>query len=459
LRETIIKIKHQYYQILISFASLLIATNTCLAQDQQLQFLDESDSILIQIEEQFKGRLKLLKSEQIDKDEASLYEEIYENRLTQIRQALSSEFFFYDSLIYACINSIIQEISQYNDFIDQHNYTFLLKTSPKANAYSIGGGTIIINLGLLRKIRNQGELAFILSHEIAHDYNLDVDNTVYRNLKRLNSDEFKKTINKIDREKFNKKKKFDVFVENHYINEMKFSRSQETKADSLALRMLLAASYQPKVAINALQLLDFIDQYKFPDIDYENSFSFGEFNFKQRWISNETSMFALKSTEVSNNDSLKSHPDISQRVINLTSIANSLGDKTQNLHKKEQTNLLTNTNLDLAFIDSWINRNDYGCALFFSLKQLQVEQENTLLLSRIGELLDKVYEAQKSHELHKFVATPSNNQEASYTEFLTFLNRIRLSEFKKLIHKFHYRYAELMFNNQRFLARISKYEQ
>jgi len=43
-----------------------------------------------------------------------------------------------------------------------------VETSPDVNAYALPGGTILITTGLLDSIRDEGELAFVIGHELGH---------------------------------------------------------------------------------------------------------------------------------------------------------------------------------------------------------------------------------------------------------------------------------------------------
>lgn len=428
----------------------------CTAQGQDLQYLNSSDSVLKQIKGQHEKRLSIYKEGGGD---FSIYEKIYEIRTKNIEKAFQDSSFVYDSLIYDCIHNCLQKISKSNEAIKDQHYTILVHKSPIANAYSIGGGTIILNLGILRKIKNQGELAFIIAHEIGHDYRKDVDISSYRNLERLDSKEFENVIDRIDKEKYNRKEQLETFLKTLYLSEMKFSRQQEIAADSLALNLILNADYDHRYSFNTLSLLDSIDLYKFSSINYPNTLGFEDYPFKEKWISNKSDVFTMSSSpNDEDTDAFKSHPDIADRISSLKFIINDQVDSTIGyLDQPKHRVLKSGIDLDLAFIDGWESQNDYGKALFFSLKQLQEQPKNEYLLKRISHLLDKIYEAQKSHELSKFVESPGPHQEASYKEFLTFLSRIRLSELELLIFHFHKKYSNLLKEDEDFLSRLNKY--
>jgi len=428
-----------------------------LVQGQDLQYLHFSDSIIGQINSQHNVRLNNYKLQDGD---ISIYKKIFELRKENLEKAFNDSSFVYDRLIYDCIDNCLQKISKSNEAIEEKNYTILVNNSPIANAYSIGGGTIILNLGMLRKINRQGELAFIIAHEIGHDYKQDVDISTYRNLERLDSKEFEAAIDRIDKEKYNRRAQLETFFKTLYLTEMKFSRQQEITADSLALNFILNAAFDHKYAYSTLNILDSIDLYKFPAIDYTNTLGFEDYPFKEKWILDKSNLFAM-AAEPTEEDTkaLKSHPDIAKRIARLKLIVKEKADTTNELFgQRELLAIKSGIDLDLAFIDSWEAQNNYGKALFFSLKQLQVQPSNKHLLRRISELFDKIYEAQESHQLNKFVEAPGPHQEASYKEFLTFLSRIRLSELEMLIYHFHLRNSTFLKQDKDFLGRLNKYK-
>lgn len=48
------------------------------------------------------------------------------------------------------------------------SYTFKVVDTEVINAYAVPGGFIYINLGLIRAVQTESELAFVIGHEIGH---------------------------------------------------------------------------------------------------------------------------------------------------------------------------------------------------------------------------------------------------------------------------------------------------
>ena len=65
------------------------------------------------------------------------------------------------------VNSVGMLIVESSAFY-QDPYTFFILDDESINAYSCPGGIVFVTLGMLKKINSEDELAFVLSHEIAH---------------------------------------------------------------------------------------------------------------------------------------------------------------------------------------------------------------------------------------------------------------------------------------------------
>jgi|GEM_PF-6690184 len=120
---------------------------------------------------------------------------------------------------------------------------------PVENAFSVGGGQIVVNLGLLEDgpggARNEHELAFIMAHELAHEFHQD----------RAGMQQAVDGINgKID--EFNGKHEpadhitpVSPVVTDIYEIKDEISRTYEAEADATALRMMSRAGFDPEQAV------------------------------------------------------------------------------------------------------------------------------------------------------------------------------------------------------------------
>lgn len=75
--------------------------------------------------------------------------------------------FYTDPIVTTYINDLGQTLvrrSKRNNI----RYTFTIVDSKDINAYAVPGGFIYVNLGLIRAVHTESELAFVLAHEIGH---------------------------------------------------------------------------------------------------------------------------------------------------------------------------------------------------------------------------------------------------------------------------------------------------
>ena len=83
------------------------------------------------------------------------------------RLFISTHTILFDESINKRITEIGNRVAKVSDKPDT-KYTFRIINDSNINAYSVSGGYIYINTGLLDVLESEDELASIISHEIAH---------------------------------------------------------------------------------------------------------------------------------------------------------------------------------------------------------------------------------------------------------------------------------------------------
>ncbi len=72
------------------------------------------------------------------------------------------------------LNSVALRLSSASDRFRRNSletrFSIVVLTSNHPLAFSVGGGLIALSRGLLQSLATEGELAFVLAHEIAHEY-------------------------------------------------------------------------------------------------------------------------------------------------------------------------------------------------------------------------------------------------------------------------------------------------
>lgn len=392
-------------------------------------------------------------------------EEVYEWRLQYLERLFATNAIVYDSGLYAYIQHIFEQIKESNPDLVPLKLRFYVSNSPIPNAFSLGNGTFIINLALLRRLDNEAQLAFVLCHELGHYYLEHSNQQAVEAYHLKQSKAYQKEVKSILRQRYGKYESVKDFLKKGLYHQMTYSRQQEQEADSIGLCFLLKTPYNPHQSIAALNQFDRMDSYKYKEkIAYKEKLSFEGFPFKTRWLEQETTLFG---GQVIDNgdlhaDSVKSHPDIDKRVALLAQELHAAGARPLNNFVQDSlyyTKL--EKQLDYAFINSWVFYQDYARALFFTLKQLESDSGNMTLLVTASSLFKLIYESILHHEPSKYIEHPDPANEEEFNTFLVFLDNIRLVELGKMGYFFHAAYSghltedETFANNYNFFYNIT----
>lgn len=109
------------------------------------------------------------------------------------------------------------------------SYSVHLIPSAQPNAFALPGGHIVVYSALLEELDSENELAFILAHELGHFANRDHLRGLGRRLVMMTMGALLFGVDN---------RLTEIVMGSLLVVEMKFSRSQETKADLFALDLL-----------------------------------------------------------------------------------------------------------------------------------------------------------------------------------------------------------------------------
>ncbi len=91
---------------------------------------------------------------------------------------------------------------------------------------------------------------------------------------------------------------------------------------------------------------------------------------------------------------------------------------------------------DFEMVNYAFQSGNVSRSLYYSMQMLPFYPGNTYLIANIGRCFNKLYEAQKQHELGKIAELPSPYQEKKYNDFLQFLQRLRLGDIAAINYHF-----------------------
>jgi hypothetical protein len=381
------------------------------------------------------------------------FKAFYEARGKKIIDELDHGVYLYDPAIYKYVDQIFRHIKDRNPILKDLKTRFFITCQPWPNASSLGEGTFLINIGLFSKIENEAQLAFILGHEMAHYYLKHADKSLMQHFTTINSKEFKDKVKSIEKAEFRANEQGKRLIREYVYDNRKHSRDHEFSADSMGLELIKNTDYADQGSVSCMQLLDTIDYYKYNyKIAYEKFLGSDEFPFRERWLEKEDGMFGGKVTqqEFFHRDSVKTHPDCSNRVELLKKQINSEKTKNYFIQEKPQLELLKRY-ADYEFIEGWQFFEDYGRCLFYTLQQLQAQPNDTFLLIKTGTQLRLIHESQINHNLSLHVQKPGPSYEEDYGQMLELIDNLRISELSGIGYSFHKTRLSAFSKNEEFL--------
>src|SRR5688572_1739342 len=197
----------------------------------------------------------------------------------------SAKLLMYDDSITTYLNGIKDEILSANDAFKDHECRIYTFRSLEPNAFSLGEGIILFNLGLLEVLETKEHFASIIAHEMSHDILNHVFLSNERFYRELYDTQFRKTLRRAARTSMGRntavKRRTDGFLEQHF----GYRRSEEIMADSLGFILFTNAGFKGIEFIHALEKLDQVDETLLEDtLQLENIFQFSNYSFNPDWL-------------------------------------------------------------------------------------------------------------------------------------------------------------------------------
>lgn len=312
----------------------------------------------------------------------------------------------------------------------------ILTRNPEPNARALGSGTVLLNLGLLPRLENESQLAFILCHELAHVASRHMENGLQERLMALHSKEMKREFRRIVNAEYNISSQIKALALGFSLNTNYHHRRYEKQADSLGYVLLARTSYDASQAYRALQLLDTIDE---PEAGgalklstYFNCSGFPK-TFAETAVKPQ-SIFTVKAAEktlLETSDTLKSHPDCAKRMRFMRTLAQ---DRIAEGPQPPSTPAFARIRhiSRMEIIQSWFDYDCYDHALFEALLLLPQQPQNSYLHSVVVLSLYKLRQHLQDHTYSEVVSNISPHNPAPFNTLLSTLHSLRFEEYTGL---------------------------
>jgi Zn-dependent protease with chaperone function len=418
--------------VLIRIAAILyFCIPVCLSAQQTVFSPAPQDSLklaglFIRYEQQYKSEIHSLPSP-YKKD----MEEVYKLRWNNIREKFDDKEIYTDTVAQNYLNRLIAEIRKGNPDLPE-GFTCYFSRTPVPNAEYIGEGIILFNMGLFTRLDNEGEVVFILCHEISHYLLLHSEHRMQQYVATLNSKETQEALRNIKKSEYQKGQQFESLSKGLTFDSRRHSRDHESQADSMAVELMRHTVYKVSNAMSALALLDTIDNDPLNmSVCLSNVFNSPEYPFKKRWISYDQGLLGghavLKKEATA--DSLKTHPDCQKRIALLSAFTKSWSQPSARNFLVDSVQFLSLQNrFRYETIEYCYQSKNYTRSLFLTLELLTTHPDDAWLVTEVGMVFNGMCNAQKKHALSKVTDLPAPYFPANYNMVLQFIQNLYLDE-------------------------------
>lgn len=443
----------------VCFCSINIVNAQSFLDYQPLSYAPKDSVELIKtIEAKYKKQLSLA-----PKAYRNDLEKIYKTRNQSLQSSLKERNYIFDGPLNQYLDGVLAEVSRANPQVSNQEIRLLLSRSAEPNASCLGNGFLTLNVGLTRRFESESQLAFVVCHELAHHYLNHVDQATQQYLEKLSAKSTQQEIRKISDSDSRTVEKATELLKTLMYDHSRHSRFHEAVADSLALIYLKKTNYDEAEAIRVLALLDTVDKEKYTyPLNIKQTFDSPNYPFKDAWLQFATLMKVDGSDDAYswNKDSLKTHPDCSERI---RLLKRQLGDasgtnKKKFLQAQSQFDELVLSS-DFEVVEGQFHAKRYARCLQQSMLLLQKYPSSPYLRATIGKCFYRIYEAQKNHELGKYVPMSSPEDTKEYRQLLEFIHNLGLRDVSAIGYYFLKKDEVAYDTNEDFvyaLAQLSK---
>jgi len=354
---------------------------------------------------------------------------IYRDRFNSIKMMFDTRELLTLPEATGYLQALANEIIRANPALQPLSINFFFSKTAIPNAASVGEGVIIFNTGLFTKLDNESQAVFVLCHELAHLYLNHNNKSIDKYVATLYSKETQGQLKNIKNSTYNKRAQLEGLLKGLTFDNKRHSRYHESEADSLGLQFMKNTGFDVGEALTCLALLDSVDNDNtdMPRL-LGDKFNSAEYPFKKRWIAKAESSFgvAVASAEDKKEaDSLKTHPDCAIRIAALKNEVEKLanGNRKKDLINRAEF-LHLQTILPGYTVAYYYETRQYSQALFYALEMLDKDSGNAYAIAVIGQTLNRVYEAEKTHMLAKLIDHPSPYYSAAYNTVLRLIENL-----------------------------------
>jgi Zn-dependent protease with chaperone function len=354
----------------------------------------------------------------------------FKDRFEDEKSLLSNGQLLFNSPVQKLLDEMLAEVIQKNGL--GLNCRIFLTDETVPNAYATGDGNLFVTVGLIERLHSKEELYFVICHELSHEIRNHVNKSIYHSAGWLFDKQLEKELKTISKDKVKTYSKMENVIYSRVANARKFGRSHEYEADSLGFNFYRTFNFSSEHVTNLLSTLDGIDQEL-----HDNSISLqaicakAKVTVKPSWIMQKTTS-SLGFTEYEKfvlPDSLKTHPNIPDRISKIAEGKSDLADVNSIIITDEFNDVREMCLKESIF--SWFTTGNLGRAFFRSAQYVHYDT-SSYSNSMISITLSHMAIALRARELGYRLSQENIEYDPNYNECLHFLNQLSSAEMAEL---------------------------
>ncbi len=353
----------------------------------------------------------------------------YTNRVRRLTYMAEEGHFYYEEKLKKQIEELGAKLIAANDIKNKNRINWVIHRTGNPNAACFGEGTLMLNLGLLSKMENLNQIAFIMAHELAHHHMNHVNKKMKKAVDFMNSDELKKKVKSASKDEAEAREELLNLLDENSLNQSKHSRANEIETDKIGYAFYIQAGFPAEQATEAMKILKHIDHGKYPTPNLAKIFFSPEIEWNPKWTITKLSGLSLIKPSEAEIEKYRTHPDTDLRIEQLLALGSKESEENTDAEWCKQT-----VGFDLEILKHSYEITDKFNALILSFQLYELNENNVFVKSLLGNVLCDIIVAKKNHKASSFIPNPNTKMKDHVFEVATFLDNIPFSKLSKLVN-------------------------
>ncbi len=393
-----------------------------------------------------------------DRQVAADLRQEFQNRAESVENLFERGLVIRHDAIEAMLNDQLERFSALADdeLKDEAELKIFLSRFTSPNAFSTGTGFMFFNIGLIDLLENEAQVAFVTSHEIAHELLKHSNLRVINRVMMEHDPAFRRSMRQAMRQRYGRNAALMELMMQQTFSSSQHSRFRETEADSLALVLYLQAGYPFEDAVRTLEVLDSIEILQPGLLDLRNIFHRENFPFRNSWLFYQESELTQLARELREEfpDSLRTHPECQARIEALRLMKDEIDEHTpmQGLDHHKYT--LFQRDARLEMVSMAFDHKQFARTLYLALIYLEHYPDEPFLHSMVARSLESVYQYAEKRRISEVVPFVSPRYPDAFNRVIAFLHELRLRDLKSIGYYFLEPFADQFGHNEHFIHSI-----